>query len=114
LLGGTIGGVDAYSVETWYEREADSEQFKWWQAYYNVEPWGSWRDNLHAGVIAQAIHATNPNGPTEIDATKFILPLSPGKKQSAADLTERAFMNLCLKMGGKIVKPACPPSPISP
>lgn len=26
-----------------------------WSAYYAVEPWGSYRDNLHAGIIAATV-----------------------------------------------------------
>lgn len=26
-----------------------------WAAYWRIEPWGAWRDNLHAGLIASVI-----------------------------------------------------------
>lgn len=32
-----------------------------WKRYYLVEPWGAWRDNLHAGIIAAMIANTAPS-----------------------------------------------------
>lgn len=26
-----------------------------WQRYWSEEPWGSWRDNLHAAIIARSV-----------------------------------------------------------
>ncbi|HEX6962109.1 MAG TPA: hypothetical protein VF175_09600 [Lacipirellula sp.] len=75
-----------------------------WQAYYRIEPWGVWRDNLHAGIIASAVYAANANGPASINPTKFILDTTP-TPESTMDETERAFLNLCISMGGKLVKP---------
>lgn len=34
-------------------------EFRAWEAYYAVEPWGAARDNMHAGLIAAAIGNTN-------------------------------------------------------
>lgn len=30
-----------------------------WQAYWNVEPWGAIRDNMHAGIITSMIFNAN-------------------------------------------------------
>jgi hypothetical protein len=30
-----------------------------WTAYWQVEPWGPWRDNVHAGLIASVIANVN-------------------------------------------------------
>lgn len=29
-----------------------AKEFDEWAEYYSVEPWGAYRDNLHAGIIA--------------------------------------------------------------
>ncbi len=31
-----------------------------WQRYWESEPWGAWRDNMHAAVIAREIRRTIP------------------------------------------------------
>lgn len=33
----------------------DAAEFDGWQRYYAVEPFGAYRDNLHAGIIASAV-----------------------------------------------------------
>jgi hypothetical protein len=33
-------------------------QYLGWQRYFEVEPWGPWRDNLHAAVIAREVRRT--------------------------------------------------------
>jgi hypothetical protein len=30
-------------------------EFDQWHSYYLQEPWGAWRDNVHAGLIAAAV-----------------------------------------------------------
>ncbi len=32
-----------------------SAELTQWQAFYAVDPWGSWRDNYHAGLIATTV-----------------------------------------------------------
>lgn len=29
-----------------------------WQKYYDFEPWGPWRDNVHAAIIAREVRRT--------------------------------------------------------
>jgi hypothetical protein len=40
-------------------RELPWEDFKWWMAYYAIEPWGETRDDLRAGVVASAVYNVN-------------------------------------------------------
>lgn len=44
-----------------------------WRRYWNEEPWGTWRDNAHAGLIAAAV-------------------LNPYRKKGAKALGFDAFM----------------------
>lgn len=30
-----------------------------WMAYYQLEPWGAWRDNWHAALLAKLIYDVN-------------------------------------------------------
>lgn len=34
-------------------------EFDAWKEFYSLEPWGSYRDNLHAGIIAATIGNIN-------------------------------------------------------
>lgn len=45
-----------------------------WIAYWALEPWGSIRDNLHAGIIASAIYAPHvKKGKKPPNASDFLL-----------------------------------------
>jgi len=36
------------------QARVSSEEFAEWQVYYTLEPWGEWRADLRAGIIAAA------------------------------------------------------------
>ena len=36
-----------------------TREFLMWQEYYKLAPFGQWRDNWHAAIIAQTIAAVN-------------------------------------------------------
>lgn len=41
------------------EQRLSSAEYSEWIEYWNIEPWGAWRDNLHAAQIASLIFNTN-------------------------------------------------------
>lgn len=41
------------------ERTLTSSEFSEWMAYYELEPFGAWRDNLHAAQIAALLYNVN-------------------------------------------------------
>lgn len=45
--------------------EMSWEDFRWWLAYYEVEPWGEERDDLRAGVVASAVYNVNRSKRTD-------------------------------------------------
>lgn len=45
LLGRTVAEV----------RQLPVSEYRGWLRYWNEEPWGPWRDNAHAGVIASVL-----------------------------------------------------------
>jgi hypothetical protein len=51
-----------------------SEYETWWR-YWQVEPWGAHRDNLHAGLIASAVVNSSPNKRrgVSVSASDFML-----------------------------------------
>jgi Protein of unknown function (DUF4035) len=42
-----------------------SRHFAEWQAYYRMEPFGAWRDNYHAALIASTIANVNRGANTQ-------------------------------------------------
>lgn len=49
-LGRTVGEL---------EDSLGSKELNEWQAYYHIEPFGQWRDNYHAAMLATAIYNTS-------------------------------------------------------
>ena len=58
--------------------------FTEWQIYYELEPFGSLRDNLHAGIVAASIWQTNlePGDRSRISPADFLLPDDLVEKES--------------------------------
>ncbi|HMU15811.1 MAG TPA: hypothetical protein PKC95_00070 [Thauera aminoaromatica] len=45
-----------------------------WVAFWKVEPWGAWRDNVHAGLIASVIaNAHRGRGVPAFSPANFML-----------------------------------------
>lgn len=39
--------------------------------YWDMEPWGPWRDNFHAAVISRAVYRTVTNDQVNLDQFMF-------------------------------------------
>ena len=50
--------------------------------YWNEEPWGAYRDNLHAALIARTIH--NANYKRKVTLDEFMVKRPEAKKESGA------------------------------
>lgn len=44
-----------------------------WQRYWDVEPWGPWRDNLHAAIIAREIRRTRSRPGARLGIEPFMV-----------------------------------------
>lgn len=65
------------------ERTMGAQELDDWVAFYGVEPWGAYRDNLHAGIIASAIVNMAPNRKRGAKAVKpgdFVLRAAEEKR----------------------------------
>lgn len=49
-----IGALLGFSVAE--VRDMPLSEYSQWQRYWDEEPWGPWRDNLHAALIARKVH----------------------------------------------------------
>lgn len=71
-----------------------SAEYQRWLLYWEVEPWGSFRDNIHAGQIASAIWNARPGKKQKLaKATDFLL---RDKEEAAAGTTKQALQSLRL------------------
>lgn len=61
-----------------------------WQRYWELEPFGALRDNIHAGIVAATIwqSALNPNDRSKVKPSDFLLieGEEPRTKQSPDDI----------------------------
>ena len=67
-----------------------AEYQDWWR-YWQQEPWGAMRDNLHTGIIASAIinaRANRRRGSSDVKAGDFLL---RSERQSRADETAKSL-----------------------
>lgn len=44
-----------------------------WQRYWDVEPWGPWRDNLHAAIISREIRRRGARRGARIGVDQFMV-----------------------------------------
>ena len=44
-----------------------------WQRYWIEEPWGPWRDNLHAAIISRAVQEPHMRRGAQIDMDRFMI-----------------------------------------
>jgi hypothetical protein len=59
-------------------------EYAGWQQYYKQEPWGPWRDNVHAALIAREIRASRPSkGGQKLDLEQFILTDKEGRREKS-------------------------------
>lgn len=44
-----------------------------WQRYWDEEPWGPWRDNVHMAVLAREVRRARVKPNTRIDLGQFMV-----------------------------------------
>lgn len=68
-----------------------------WELFWQVEPWGSYRDNIHAGIIASAVLAPHvQRGKKAPIYTDFLL-RDKAETQQAAENNLLAFFKSVAK-----------------
>lgn len=94
MLAGHLGRTVGELEETLSARE-----FVEWNAYFQIEPFGTHRDNIHAGIIASAIYNVNrgKHSPA-INPGDFIIRDVESRRRMESDKTLKA---LKLLSGGK-------------
>jgi len=54
-----------------------------WRKYWEVEPWGSWRDNAHAAIIAREIRRPQLKKGTKVSIEDFMMTPPEHRQQQA-------------------------------
>jgi hypothetical protein len=76
-----------------------AEDFDLLVRYYGEEPWGAWRDNLHAAIIAREVRAGRAKGRINLDDFMVV------DKRRKAQANMGKFVEALRAMaGGKSVK----------
>ena len=60
-----------------------SREFTYWMAKYRKDPFGTWRDNYHAGLVSAQLFNANrdPRRSSSVSATDFILRSAEEQKE---------------------------------
>lgn len=58
-------------------------EFVRWQQFWHAEPWGSWRDNIHAAIIARASLLPYVKKGKAIELDEFMV-MHPDERNSRA------------------------------
>lgn len=54
------------------DKRMSAAEFTKWQAYWQLEPWGAWRDNWHSAIISALIYNTNRGKQPSVKASEFM------------------------------------------
>ena len=77
-----------------------SSELSAWQQYYQIEPFGSWRDNYHSAQIASLIYNVNrgKQKPTTIADFMFV------DAETAKDKQDKEFLSFLAARATKKAK----------
>jgi hypothetical protein len=91
LLGRTVGEMRA--TLPW-------DEYCSWLAYWQVEPWGPWRDNVHAAIIAREVTRANPRlrRGAKLDLASYMV-IDPEQRQRAANERVVSMLQAMAVMG---------------
>lgn len=71
-----------------------------WMLYWEVEPWGPWRDNVHAALIAREVRRPQLKRGAKIELDHFML-RDPAQRQREANAQGIELLKALSMMGGK-------------
>jgi hypothetical protein len=71
-------------------------EFARWQRYWAEEPWGPWRDNMHAAMLTAAVLNSTPGRKKAVKPDDFML-RSRDAKRAATTLKSLAALRALAK-----------------
>ena len=91
LLGRTVEEMRKALTERAYRK---------WQVYWSVEPWGPFRDNLHAAIVAREVRRPWVRKGTRIDLDGFMVK-APEQRARDAGAKFAAWLGMVAKEPGE-------------
>lgn len=80
----------------------DSRELTYWQAMYRIDPWGSERGDLQAGIVAATVFNVNRDKSTSAASpSDFRLEFGEKEKQTPEEMA-RAFEVFTVMAGGEV------------
>ena len=59
--------------------------YRKWQLYWEQEPWGPWRDNLHAAIVAREVRRPYTKKGTSVKLEPFMVRSPDERKKEGVD-----------------------------
>lgn len=86
-------------------RSMSVHEFNLWVELYRVDPWGEWRDDLRAGIVASTVANVMTTG-GKFKPSDFVPDFDPRAAEEPAEKTPEQLKDVLLKvtamMGGTI------------
>ena len=77
--------------------EMTAREFKEWQAYFDIEPFGEKRADLRAGIVASTVH--NMQTRHSLKPSDFMPDFGPKRRQTVAEMQARILVATGAKIG---------------
>jgi hypothetical protein len=84
------------------QAEIDAQEFTEWMEFYHQEPWGEWRSDLRAGIVAATV-ANSAGGKSTFQAKDF-MPDFTDNKPAAKVNDPRAIEAFFLRKARAVVE----------
>lgn len=65
-----------------------------WRKYWDVEPWGPWRENMHAAILARAILTPHLKKGAKVNLDDFMLMHPDVRKSKEQKQATQALMSM--------------------
>jgi len=79
-------------------------EFERWRKYWEVEPWGPWRDNMHAAIIARNVLLPFVKKGSKINLDDFMLMLPEIRKSKDQRQASQALVTMLRSIAGTPTK----------
>lgn len=65
------------------KRSMTQRSYLGWRRYWDEEPWGPWRDNMHTAILAREIRRTRVRSNVRIELEQFLMRAPKSRKKEA-------------------------------
>jgi hypothetical protein len=65
------------------KRSMTQRSYIGWRMYWDEEPWGPWRDNMHTAILARELRRSRVKPNTKVDMDQFMIRPPKSRKKDA-------------------------------